>query len=404
MAYDLLEGVNVVELSMYAFAPASAAVLGDWGAKVIKVVPPLIPDTLMGNAIGGLPDKDVDVAFMWEIMNRGKRCIGIDVSDDDGRELLLELVRDADVFITNLLPARRRRFRLDPDDLFAINPGLVYGRASGHGDRGPEREYGGYDHTDFWARTGIGHAASMVAGEFAPQAGPALGDLASGALLAGAIAAALFRKERTGRGAVVDVSLLSVGMWMMSPGVVASQLYGIDNIPRFRHADLPNPLVAGYVTRDNRIVYMSGIQTEGHFENFCELIGRKDLVDDPRFANGTARQAHTRECIAVLDEVFAQRDLAEWVAILEGLSTPWSIVQSAAEAAIDPQVTANEYVTEVEGATRRFPLVASPAQFDDAATGLTRAPDHGEHTEEILLEMGRDWDEILRLKEKGAVL
>jgi crotonobetainyl-CoA:carnitine CoA-transferase CaiB-like acyl-CoA transferase len=404
MAYDLLEGVNVVELSMYAFAPASAAVLGDWGAKVIKVVPPLIPDTLMGNAIGGLPDKDVGVAFMWEIMNRGKRCIGIDVSNDEGRELLLELVRDADVFITNLLPARRRRFRLDPTDLLAVNPGLVYGRASGHGDRGPEREYGGYDHTDFWARTGLGHAASMVAGEFAPQAGPALGDLASGALLAGAIAAALFRKERTGRGAIVDVSLLSVGMWMMSPGVVASQLYGVDNIPRYRHADLPNPLVAGYVTRDNRIVYMSGIQTEGHFENFCEIIGRKDLVDDPRFANGTARQAHTRECIAVLDEVFAERDLAEWVTILERLSTPWSIVQSAAEAAVDPQATANQYVTEVEGATRSFPLVASPAQFDDAPTTLTRAPDHGEHTEEILLEMGRDWDEIVRLKETGAVL
>jgi crotonobetainyl-CoA:carnitine CoA-transferase CaiB-like acyl-CoA transferase len=404
MTYDLLEGVKVVELSMYAFAPASAAVLGDWGAEVIKVVPPLIPDTLMGNAIGGLPDKDVGVAFMWEIMNRGKRCIGIDVSVDDGRDLLLELVRDADVFITNLLPARRRRFRLDPEDLFAVNPGLVYGRASGHGDRGPEREYGGYDHTDFWARSGLGHAASMVAGEFAPQSGPALGDLASGAMLAGAIAAALVRKARTGQGAVVDVSLLSAGMWMMSPGVVASQLYGVDNIPRYRHADLPNPLVAGYVTRDERIVYMSGIQTEGHFENFCELIGRKDLIDDPRFANASARQSHTRECIAVLDEVFAQRDLAEWVTILEGLSTPWSIVQSAAEAAVDPQAKANEYVTEVEGATRPFPLVASPAQFDDAPTSLTRAPDHGEHTEEILLEIGRDWDEILRLKEKGAVL
>jgi crotonobetainyl-CoA:carnitine CoA-transferase CaiB-like acyl-CoA transferase len=404
MAYDLLDGVKVVELSMYAFAPASAAILGDWGADVIKVVPPNIPDTLMGNAIGGLPDKDVGVAFMWEIMNRGKRCIGADVSIDEGREVLLDLVRGADVFITNLLPARRRRFRLDPDDLFAVNPRLIYGRASGHGDKGPEREYGGYDHTDFWARTGIAHAASMVAGEFAPQAGPALGDLASGAFLAGAIAAALYRKERSGRGAVVDVSLLSAGMWMMSPGVVASQLYGVDNIPRFRHADLPNPLVAGYITRDNRIVYMSGIQTEGHFENFCEIIGRADLLEDPRFVDGRARAAHARECIAVLDQIFAERDLAEWITLLEGLSTPWSIVQSAAEAAVDPQVVANGYVTPVEGARAMFPLVASPAQFDGEPTSLTRAPDHGEQTEEILLELGRDWDEIVRLKEKGAVL
>ena len=404
MAYDLLEGINVVELSMYAFAPASAAVLSDWGADVIKVVAPLIPDTLMGNAIGGLPDKQVGVAFMWEIMNRGKRCIGVDVSTDDGRDVLLDLVRRADVFITNLLPARRRRFRLDPDDLFAVNAGLIYARASGHGDRGPEREYGGYDHTDFWARTGIGHAASMVAGEFAPQAGPALGDLTSAAFLAGAIAAALVRKERTGRGAIVDVSLLGAGMWVASPGVVASQLYGVDNIPRYRHADLPNPLVAAYATRDGRLVYLSGIQTEGHFENFCEVIGRQDLVADPRFASATARLAHTRECIAALDEVFAQRDLADWVALLEGLSTPWSIVQSAAEAANDVQVAANDYVTQVEGATRTFPLVASPAQFDGQPTTLRRAPDHGENTEEILLELGRDWDEITRLKGTGAVL
>jgi crotonobetainyl-CoA:carnitine CoA-transferase CaiB-like acyl-CoA transferase len=358
----------------------------------------------MGNAIGGLPDTDVGVAFMWEIMNRGKRCIGIDVSVDDGRDLLLELVRDADVFITNLLPARRRKYRLDPDDLFAVKDNLIYGRASGHGNAGPEREYGGYDHTDFWARTGIGHAASMVADEFVAQVGPAFGDLSSGAFFAGAIAAALVRKERTGRGAIVDVSLLSSGMWVCSPGIVASQLYGVDNIPRFRHARLPNPLVAAYRTRDNRYIYMSGIQTEGHFENFCELIGRTDLVHDPRFNSGRARSSHAAECIVELDAIFAERDLAEWVAILRRLTTPWSIVQSAAEAAVDPQTLANEYVTTVEGAQRAFPLVMSPAQFDGISTSLTRAPDHGEHTEQILLEMGKDWDEIARLKQNGAVL
>jgi crotonobetainyl-CoA:carnitine CoA-transferase CaiB-like acyl-CoA transferase len=404
MAYDLLEGVRVVELSMYAFAPACAVVLADWGADVIKVVPPLIPDTLMGNAIGGLPDNDAGIGFMWEIMNRGKRCIGADVSNDEGRQVVLDLVSQADVFITNLLPARRRRYRLDPEDLFAVNTGLVYGRATGHGDRGPEREHGGYDHTDFWARTGIAHAASMVAGEFVPQAGPALGDLASGAFLAGAIAAALVRKGRTGRGAVVDVSLLSAGMWMAAPGVVASQIYGVDNIPRFRHAELPNPVVAGYATRDRRIVYLAGIQTEGHFEAFCELIGRRDLVDDPRFASAKARQVNARECIAALDEVFAERDLAEWAKVLEGMPTPWTIVQSAAEAAVDPQVLANQYVAPVDATRGRLTLVASPAQVDGQPTAMTRAPGHGEQTEEILLELGRDWDDILRLKDKGAVL
>jgi crotonobetainyl-CoA:carnitine CoA-transferase CaiB-like acyl-CoA transferase len=404
MSYDVLDGVRVVELSMYAFAPSAAAVLADWGAEVVKIVPPTVADPMKGTPIARLPQRDVGVEFMWEIMNRGKRCIGLDVSMLDGREVLLDLVRGADVFITNLLPDARRRFGVDTDDLLAVNPQLVYARATGHGDRGSERELGGYDITDFWARTGIGHAASQVSPEFVPLLGPAFGDLTSGAFLAGGIAAALFRRERTGGGAVVDVSLLSSGLWVLSPGVVASRLYDIDTIPRFRHAEAPNPMVAVYVTSDDRQLYLSGIQTEGHFENFCEVIDRRDLLEDPRFATSAARLAHAAECVEVLDKIFASRTLAEWRARLAHLSTPWMVVQTAAEAADDPQVVANAMVVEVDGSDGTYPLVASPAQFDGVAPSLTRAPEHGEHTEEILLDLGRSWDEILELKRRGAVL
>jgi crotonobetainyl-CoA:carnitine CoA-transferase CaiB-like acyl-CoA transferase len=393
----------VVELSMYAFAPSAAAVLADWGADVVKVVPPSQADPMMGTPIAGLPRKDVGVAFMWELLNRGKRCAAIDVSTEAGREVVVELVREAHVFITNLLPRARARYRIDPDDLAAVNPSLVYARATGHGDRGPERDTGGFDHTDFWARTGIAHAASMAVGEFVPQAGPALGDVTSGAFLAGGVAAALFRRERTGRPAVVDVSLLSSGMWAFAPAAVASQLYEVETIPRLPHAQQPNPLVAGYQTRDHRLVYLAGIQTEAHFEDFCKAIGRRDLLEDPRFATGAARLAHAAACIQVLDEIFAARDLADWMPILGDLATPWTVVRTAAEAASDPQVVANQIVTTMEGPSGPMPMVSSPAQFDGAAPSLTRAPAHGEHTETVLLELGRSWDDIAALKAQGAV-
>jgi crotonobetainyl-CoA:carnitine CoA-transferase CaiB-like acyl-CoA transferase len=190
-------------------------------------------------------------------------------------------------------------------------------------------------------------------------------------------------------------------MWMAAPAVVASRLYDVDTIPRMRHAQLPNPMVAAYTTRDGRQLYLAGIMTEGHFENFCESIDRKDLLDDPRFATGKDRLANARECISLLDEIFAAKDLAEWTVMLRGLSTPWTVVQTAAEAAVDPQVVANGMVTQVDD---EFPLVRTPAQFDETRPALRRAPGHGEHTEEVLLELGRTWDDITALKASEAIL
>jgi crotonobetainyl-CoA:carnitine CoA-transferase CaiB-like acyl-CoA transferase len=403
MPYDLLDGVTVVELSMYAFAPSAAAILADWGADVIKIVPPGVQDPMRGTPVAGLPARDVGFPFMWEQLNRGKRCIGLDVSTADGHGVLTDLLRAADVFITNLLPGARERFRVDVEDVHAINPRIVYARASGHGDRGPERTAGGFDHTDFWARAGIAHAAGQVSEEFVAQVSPAFGDVSSGAALAGGIAAALLRRHRTGHGAVVDVSLLSTGIWAMAPSVLASRLYGIETIPRPRHADLANPLVAAYTTRDGRQVYLAGVQTDKNFESLCDLADRPDLRADPRFATGEARLANARACVAALDEVFAEHDLAEWVRRLAGLTIPWTVVQTAAEAAADPQVVANGYVVDAVRDATVIPLVASPAQFDARTPTLNPAPEHGEHTEEVLLGLGRTWEDIGRLKESGTI-
>lgn len=405
MPYDLLAGIKIVEASMYAFAPSAAAVLADWGADVVKIVPVGVADPMANpGIIAGLPKSDDPVAFMWHITNRGKRCISVDLSAEDGREIVHKLVAGADIFLTNLLPEARRKYGLEIDDIRAVKPDIIYARATGHGPRGPESGSGGYDHTDFWARTGIAHAASQVADEFVPQAGPALGDLTAGGFLAGAAAAALLRRNRTGRGAVVDVSLLSAGMWVFSPAVVASQLFDIDTIPRVRHAALPNPLVAGYLTRDGRIVYLSGIRTDRGFEELCDALEAPGLASDERFSTGELRAENAAECIKELDAVFATRDLADWLPVLETLSSPWTVVQSAREAGEDVQVTANRYLTTVNAGNAEIPLVASPAQFDETPLVLSAAPAHGEHTDELLLEMGYDWDAIVDLKIRNTVL
>jgi crotonobetainyl-CoA:carnitine CoA-transferase CaiB-like acyl-CoA transferase len=404
MSYDLLEGIRVVEVSMYAFAPSCAAVLADWGADVIKVLPTEVDDPMRGNPVAGLPAVDVGVSFMWEQTNRGKRGMAIDLTNPDGQAVVHELVATADVFLTNLLPSARQRFHIDVDELTALKPDLVYARASGHGPKGPEAGSGGFDHTDFWARTGIAHAASMVSDEFVPQPGPALGDLTSGGFLAGGIAAALVRRERTGKGAVVDVSLLSSGIWAFAPAVVASELYDIDAIPRKRHHDQPNPLVAAYRTADGREIYLAGVQTDGRFENFCTVMECRELLDDPRFATGEDRLARSAILIGLIDDVVARHDLEHWRARLPELETAWTIVQTAHEAALDVQVVANGYVSVVEGPGGSYGLAASPGQFDEAPPSLRPAPGHGEHTDEVLLELGRTWEQILELKVSGAVL
>lgn len=404
MSYDLLADVRVIEVSMYAFAPAAGAVLADWGADVVKVVPVEHADPMLStDAIAGLPKREHGLAFMWQLLNRGKRCIALDLSTDPARQILHELIAGADVFITNLLPDARRRFALEPEELLAAHPRLVYARASGHGPEGPERDDGGFDHTDFWARTGIAHAASQVSDEFVPQPIPAMGDLSSGAFLAGGIAAALFRRERTGVGGIVDVSLLSSGMWVGQPSIVASRLYDVPTIPRMRHAESANAFVGAYRTRDDRLVNMAGIRTDTGFDEFCALIGRPDIADDARFATAMDRYEHRRALIEIMDDVFAERDLADWVEVLRQFDTPWTVVKTAAEAAADPQAAANHYLVPVSGHAVDFELVPSPAQFDERAPTLTPAPEHGQHTEEVLLALGRTWDDIAKLQSESVI-
>jgi crotonobetainyl-CoA:carnitine CoA-transferase CaiB-like acyl-CoA transferase len=402
----IMEGVRVVEVAAWTYVPVAGAVLAEWGADVIKVEHPETGDPQRGLATMGLiPTGPGGVAFMTELPNRGKRSVGLDLATAEGHQVLAKLVETADVFLTNFRPQARRKLGIDVDDLRGVNPRLIYVRGSGQGQRGPEAERGGYDGCTFWARGAVADILSDPADYPVGQPGPAFGDLIGGMTIAGGISAALYHRERTGEALVVDNSLLATAMWATSASAMAASLFGFSRMPRGNRKKVPNPLVNTYRTSDGRYLSLVMLESDRYWADLVKLVGRPELAGDPRFADSAARARHNAECVEVLDEIFATRTFEEWKQLLLAAKGVWAPVQTAAEVMTDPQSLANGYVREVNAASgAAFQMVASPLQFDETPPDLTRAPDHGEHTDEVLSELGLSMDDILDLKIKGAVL
>jgi crotonobetainyl-CoA:carnitine CoA-transferase CaiB-like acyl-CoA transferase len=403
----VLDGVRVVEVASYLFVPAGGAVLADWGADVIKVEDPVRGDPQRGLNMGTLGAKGAwGISFIVEQPNRGKRSLGLNIGTERGRELLLELVAKADVFLTNLLPVRLRQLGLDVDDLRAVNPAIIIARGTGQGVRGEDADKAGFDGSSYWARGGIAHMLSAPGAAWPLMQRPAFGDIMGGFVLASGVAAALYKRERTGEPSVLDVSLFGVAAWQLAPDIVAAGLIGEENMPRFTPDNIPNPIVNYYKTSDGRFVMLMMLQSDRFWPEVCALIGRPDLAGDARFATSAAREENRAECIALLREAFAARPLAEWRTRMSGLQGAWAVVQTPAEVLTDPQARANGYILPVparDGAGS-YDLVASPVQFDEMPPELTRAPDSGEHTDQILAdELGLDQEAIRGLRASAVV-
>ncbi|WP_235848071.1 CaiB/BaiF CoA transferase family protein [Mycolicibacterium holsaticum] len=401
----MLNGVRVLEVAAWTFVPSAGAVLAEWGAEVIKVEPRDGGDPQRGLVTMGIVDEGGGaVNYMIEIPNRGKKSIGVDLSTPGGRQVVHELAKTCDVFLTSYLPERRRKFGIDVDDIRAVNPSIVYVRGSGHGPNGPDADKPGYDGVSYWARGGIATVLTEDADQLV-RSRPAFGDLLGGMTIAGGIAAALYKKATTGEGSVVDVSLLGLAAWNLSPDIAVSQIHGGSAIPKFTHADAPNPLVGTYRTKDGRYVQLMMLQLDKFYAEAMRVIGLPELVDDPRFADPASRYENRVALIALLDEAFAKRTLAQWRTTLAVLTGAWGIVQTPAELCEDPAVTANGYVAHTETVNGvPFSLPTNPVQFNERSVTPPGAPEHGQHTEEVLMDAGIDWDTIEELKKSGAIL
>ena len=400
----ILQGVRILEVAEHTFVPAASALLADLGADVIKIEHVERGDAMRGLASSGIAVMGGDVHALLEHSNRGKRSLALDLTQQDGLDILHKLIATSDVFLTNKLPSVREKLQIGVDQVRAHNDKIIYVRGTGQGERGPDADKGSYDSLAFWARPGVAIGAKRPEYDLMPMPpAPGFGDSIGAITIAGAIMGALFHRERSGEATVVDVSLFGTGLWAMGQAMALSLLLDMPwQMPP--GAGGGNPLTRNYRTQEGRDLAFTCLQAGKYWPTLCDAIGRQDLKDDPRFADMASLLENAPAAIEALTEVFASGTVQEWRDKLADWDGQWTVVQDTLEAAADPQTVANGYLQECETATgSKFKLVAVPMQFDEEPPPTRRAPEFNEHGDDILAELGYDWDTVVDLKVRGVV-
>lgn len=395
-----LTGVKVVELGVWVAGPAAGGVLADWGADVVKIEPPTgDPGRTFRRMLGG----DLPTNPVFELDNRSKRSVVIDLSTEEGRGVARRLIAGADVFLTNIRIAALRRVGLDPDTLRADNPRLVYAIITGYGLSGPEADRPAYDIAAFWARSGLSAALTPPGGDLPFQRG-GMGDHSVGMTAAGMVSAALFAREKTGHGDLVSTSLLRQGAYTIGFDVNIALMWGLPVRVGTRKT-MGNPTLNNYTAGDGKRFWIVGLEGERHWPPLVRAVGHPEWLEDERFATPRARFKNAAVLIELLDQAFAARPLQEWAEIFA--KEPdffWAPVQSVDELVGDNQFAAGGGLVEVPDESGTMTMVATPADFTAHPAGPRfRAPRLGEHTRQVLGEEGFAVAEIDQLVAAGAV-
>jgi crotonobetainyl-CoA:carnitine CoA-transferase CaiB-like acyl-CoA transferase len=382
-----LEGIKVVELGVWVAGPAAGGILADWGADVIKIEPPTgDPGRLFGRMLG----LDLDTSPPFELDNRSKRSIVLDLTTDHGRATALELLSGADVFVTNVRPGALQRLGFDFESVAVDNPRLVYGLITGYGESGPDADRAAYDIAAFWARGGVAHLLTRP-GDTPPFQRGGMGDHMAGMTLAAAICAALLARDRTGAGQLVTTSLYRQGAYTVGFDLNTYLMTG-HPIAIGQRESMGNPCMNNYTAADGRRFWIVGLEADRHWPPLCRAVGRAEWLNDPRFADARSRARNAVELIAELDEIFASKPLDEWAEVFA--SEPdffWSPINSIEDMVADAQFHAAGGIVDVpEGSDGQavVPMVATPADFHGTPWApRSAAPDLGEHTDEVLAEL-----------------
>ena len=395
-----LVGIRVVELGVWVAGPAAAGILADWGADVIKVEPVGgDPARLFQSILGG----DMPTNPVFEMDNRGKRSIALDLTSQPGRQVLNELLAEADVFVTNVRLGGLERLGLDHATVTSRHRRLVYAAVTGYGMSGADADAGAFDVAGFWARSGIAHLLTAEGADPPFQRG-GMGDHSTALATAAGVCAALFARERTGGGQVVTTSLLRQGAYTISFDLSITLGWGL-TLQIGQRDNMGNPAMNNYTAGDGRRFWLVGLEPERHWAPLARAVGRTEWMDDARYATPRARRHNAASLVVELDEIFATRPLDEWAeAFAAEPDLFWAPIQSPDELLADPQFAAAGGMVEVPDGPSTATMIATPVDFSGTPwAARTMAPRLGEHTGEILRSLGRSDAEIEALEAAGIV-